>query len=145
VDVAGWREGDVAGVMERRPGADDGAVVVARRAGVRWLPARAERQEKPAVRGELADRVVGVVGEVNRVVRADADAVRADAPPLPTGGARGRAGSEAPGGVRPGVERGGAGPRPHPPRGRPPPRPPGGELRPAVVRLIAECTAVVRE
>ena len=86
VEVAERRHGDVGRVVERRAGALDRAEVEARGAGVAaGLPLVPSVEEQLARGRELADRVVEVVGQVDRVVGADGDAVRPREQPLAPG------------------------------------------------------------
>ena len=84
-EVAFRRQREVGGVVERRPGSADGPVVLADGAGVGLLAAPAEGQEELSFRGEPADGVVLVVRQVEGVVGADGDPMRAGEGPLAPG------------------------------------------------------------
>ena len=77
VDVPVGGESHVRREMERRPRVADRAVIDACGTSLRRAAGRAERQQQFAVRRELANGVVGVIGAVDRIVGTDQDSVRA--------------------------------------------------------------------
>ena len=77
VEIALRAHRDIRGAVEAVGRLRDRHVVLAVVAGVGGLVHRAEGHQQLALRGELPDRVVAVVGAVERLVRADRDAVGA--------------------------------------------------------------------
>lgn len=71
VDFSMRGERHVGRIMEGRAGPKNGALVNAGGPGVRGPAVRTQGQQKPSVRSELADGVVGVVGAVDGVIRPD--------------------------------------------------------------------------